>query len=187
MYRLPPRRLSWQQQIQIMFSQEFLKIVPLCHPVNSFQWTGAGFNHNFFPLVQGHSALKCTDCHTTGNYSDANPDCYSCHQQDYNQLQIQTTSIRFSVTCENCHTPNPDGNLQVLIIVISLLHLDILHWNVLIAIRWKLYFNSNRLFHAIKMIIIILLIRIIRLWISLFLYSVSYHQSRLETGIIYPA
>jgi hypothetical protein len=79
-----------------------------CHPVNSFQWTGAGFNHNFFALVQGHSTPKCADCHTTGQYSDADPSCNSCHQSDY----LATTNpdhkaSNFPVTCENCHTLSP--------------------------------------------------------------------------------
>jgi len=79
-----------------------------CHPVNSFQWTGAGFNHNFFALVQGHSTPQCSDCHTTGRYSDANPECNSCHQQDY----LATTNpnhstANFPTTCNNCHTLSP--------------------------------------------------------------------------------
>jgi hypothetical protein len=79
-----------------------------CHPVNAFQWTGAGFNHNFFPLVDGHSSLQCSACHTTGNYADAKPDCYSCHQQDY----LSTTnpnhqSLGFSTQCNQCHNLNP--------------------------------------------------------------------------------
>jgi Zn finger protein HypA/HybF involved in hydrogenase expression len=55
----------------------------LCHPANAFQWTGAGFNHAFFPLTQAHSTAKCADCHKTANFKDAKPDCYSCHQQDF--------------------------------------------------------------------------------------------------------
>ena len=49
------REIIWQQQIQIMSSQECQEDCSSCHPVNAFQWTGAGFNHNVFPLVQGHS------------------------------------------------------------------------------------------------------------------------------------
>ena len=79
-----------------------------CHPVNGFSWTGAGFNHNFFPLTQGHSALNCSACHTTGNYSDVSPDCYSCHQADF----IGTTNpshqtMGFPTTCITCHTLSP--------------------------------------------------------------------------------
>ncbi len=79
-----------------------------CHPVNSFQWTGTGFNHNFFPLVQGHSMPTCADCHATGHYSDASPDCNSCHNKDYIATNNPNhTSSNFPVTCQNCHTLNP--------------------------------------------------------------------------------
>jgi hypothetical protein len=79
-----------------------------CHPVNSFQWSGAGFNHNFFALLQGHSTVKCTDCHTTGRYSDAQPECNSCHQKDYlATINPNHTASNFPVTCGNCHTLAP--------------------------------------------------------------------------------
>jgi hypothetical protein len=79
-----------------------------CHPVSSFQWSGSGFNHNFFPLVQGHAAQTCTECHITGNYTDASPECNSCHRDDY----LATTNpdhqaSGFPANCENCHTLNP--------------------------------------------------------------------------------
>ena len=35
--------------VQAGFSED----CSICHPVNSFQWTGAGFNHNFFPAGAG--------------------------------------------------------------------------------------------------------------------------------------
>jgi len=80
-----------------------------CHPVNSLQWTGAGFNHNFFPLTQGHAMLKCNDCHTTGNYTDAKSDCYSCHAVDYNNaVNPNHKTSGFPTTCTQCHTTNPD-------------------------------------------------------------------------------
>ena len=79
-----------------------------CHPVNSFEWTGAGFNHDFFPLTQGHSGLNCSACHTTGNYPDANPDCFSCHQTDYNNTTNPNhQSMGFPTTCTTCHTTKP--------------------------------------------------------------------------------
>lgn len=80
----------------------------LCHPVNSFQWTGAGFNHSIFPLVQGHSTPKCADCHKTASYSDASPVCSSCHMPDYNStVNPNHTASGFPVTCESCHNLNP--------------------------------------------------------------------------------
>lgn len=80
----------------------------VCHPVNSFQWTGAGFNHNFFPLVQGHSGRECSECHTSGTYSDANPDCNSCHQPDYMATTNPSHSaMGFPFTCNLCHSLEP--------------------------------------------------------------------------------
>jgi hypothetical protein len=79
-----------------------------CHPVNAFQWSGAGFNHSIFPLVQGHSTVKCTDCHKTSNYSDAPADCYSCHQQDYLAAKSPDhNASHFSINCQDCHTLSP--------------------------------------------------------------------------------
>ncbi len=80
----------------------------ICHPVSSFQWNGAGFNHNFFPLTGGHATVQCSACHTTGNYADAKTDCYSCHQADY----LATTNpnhvaANFPTTCNTCHNLNP--------------------------------------------------------------------------------
>lgn len=79
-----------------------------CHPVNSFEWAGAGFNHNFFALVQGHSTAKCADCHTTALYSDASPVCNTCHQQDFTAaVNPNHVASNFPTTCENCHTLSP--------------------------------------------------------------------------------
>ena len=79
-----------------------------CHPINAFQWTGAGFNHDFFPLAQGHSNLTCAQCHTTGRYTDANPACFTCHQADYNAAANPPHKTSgFPVTCELCHTLSP--------------------------------------------------------------------------------
>jgi hypothetical protein len=79
-----------------------------CHPINSFQWVGAGFNHSIFPLVQGHSTVKCTDCHIAGNYASTPTDCYSCHQQNYTSTTNPNhVAAGFSTTCGTCHTLNP--------------------------------------------------------------------------------
>lgn len=79
-----------------------------CHKVNAFQWTGAGFNHNVFPLVLGHSGRECAACHTSGTYSDANPECSSCHQQDYMATSNPNHStLAFPTTCSLCHSLEP--------------------------------------------------------------------------------
>lgn len=80
----------------------------VCHPINSNQWTGAGFNHSFFPLVQGHSGPACAACHTSGTYSGASPECSSCHQQDYlAAANPNHSALGFPLTCSICHTLEP--------------------------------------------------------------------------------
>jgi hypothetical protein len=79
-----------------------------CHPVTAFQWTGAGFNHNIFPLTGGHSIPKCTDCHLTQDYSSTSPVCYSCHQQNYQATTNPNHSASGIPTdCQVCHSLNP--------------------------------------------------------------------------------
>jgi hypothetical protein len=81
----------------------------LCHQVNAFQWTGAGFNHNFFPLTFGHSNVACAECHKNGNYNSIPADCYSCHQADYNNsTNPNHQTLGFSTLCTQCHNTNPD-------------------------------------------------------------------------------
>lgn len=81
----------------------------ICHPVNSFQWAGAGFSHSFFPLTLGHSGPVCADCHTGGNYTSTPTDCNACHTADYNNTtNPKHQTLGFSVTCTQCHTTNPD-------------------------------------------------------------------------------
>ncbi len=78
-----------------------------CHTTNP-GWTPATINHDFFPLTLGHDIQDCTQCHTTGNYADASPECVSCHQEDYMATQDpnhQTSG--FSTDCVACHTTNP--------------------------------------------------------------------------------
>jgi hypothetical protein len=79
-----------------------------CHPLNSFQWSGAGFDHTVFPLTLGHSALKCTDCHLTGNFKGANRECNTCHQKDLVTAKNPDHILgKFSTTCTDCHTVAP--------------------------------------------------------------------------------
>ena len=90
--------------IQAGYPQDCL----FCHTLTSFQWAGSGFNHSVFPLDQGHSTAKCTDCHTTGNYTDARTDCYSCHQANYTATTNPNHIISgIPNSCANCHTAIP--------------------------------------------------------------------------------
>jgi hypothetical protein len=79
-----------------------------CHPVNSMQWTGAGFSHSFFPLQQGHSGLQCNACHKSGSYTGLSTDCYSCHKQDYDgATNPNHKTSGFPTNCTLCHTLSP--------------------------------------------------------------------------------
>jgi len=79
-----------------------------CHNPLGFGWDSQSINHDFFPLTEGHDIQDCTQCHTTGNYSDASPDCVSCHQEDYASTQNPNhESAGFSTDCVSCHTTSP--------------------------------------------------------------------------------
>ena len=80
-----------------------------CHNPLGFGWDSAGAgNHDFFPLTEGHDIQDCTQCHTTGNYADASPECVSCHQDDYAGTQNPNhSSSGFSTDCISCHTTAP--------------------------------------------------------------------------------
>jgi hypothetical protein len=79
-----------------------------CHFLNAFEWNGAGFNHNYFPLVDGHSIPKCADCHKGASYTDAKPDCFSCHQADYMATaNPKHSASNFPTDCSQCHSLAP--------------------------------------------------------------------------------
>ena len=78
-----------------------------CHTTNP-GWTPATINHDFFPLTLGHDIQDCTECHTTTNYADADPNCVSCHQNDYDATSNPNhNNVGFSNDCVSCHTTNP--------------------------------------------------------------------------------
>ncbi len=90
--------------VQAGFSNDCL----ICHPVNSYKWSGSGFDHAFFALVEGHSNSRCEECHTSGNYSSTSPECVSCHKTDYdNTLNPRHSGLGFSLICTQCHTLQP--------------------------------------------------------------------------------
>ncbi|HRZ77684.1 MAG TPA: hypothetical protein P5248_09975, partial [Bacteroidales bacterium] len=80
-----------------------------CHLTNAFSWSGAGFNHTFFPLTKGHAVSDCFACHTQGSpYSSISPDCWSCHAGDYNAATNPNHATSgFPVQCNDCHTTDP--------------------------------------------------------------------------------
>lgn len=71
-----------------------------CH--NPIGWNAANFEHTFFPLTGGHGGLECTDCHAPGTFTGLSPDCYSCHEADY-QTAPDHVAQNYSHDCQQCH------------------------------------------------------------------------------------
>ncbi|MEI7724340.1 MAG: hypothetical protein WCK09_04500 [Bacteroidota bacterium] len=79
-----------------------------CHNMTATSWSGAGINHNFFPLTLGHDIQNCQECHKSSNYSSTSPDCITCHQANYNATTNPNHSASgFPTTCKDCHTIDP--------------------------------------------------------------------------------
>ncbi|APF18984.1 hypothetical protein Calab_3333 [Caldithrix abyssi DSM 13497] len=77
----------------------------ICH--NQEAWSPSDFDHNrtAFPLTGAHQTAACEDCHTDGQYSGIATDCYSCHQNDFNQTtDPDHQQSNFSHDCTNCHS-----------------------------------------------------------------------------------
>jgi hypothetical protein len=79
-----------------------------CHNMTALSWSGAGINHNFFPLTAGHDIQNCQECHKTPDYTSTSPLCISCHQDNYNATTNPShAQLSFSTNCTDCHTTNP--------------------------------------------------------------------------------
>lgn len=80
-----------------------------CHLMNAYQWTARGFNHSFFPLTNGHALDDCNACHEPGEpYGSISSDCYSCHEEDFNQATSPDhIASNFSTNCSECHSTQP--------------------------------------------------------------------------------
>lgn len=80
-----------------------------CHSPKSFVWSAEGFNHEFFPLTQGHSGVDCASCHGEAKYESVSTECYDCHKQDYDEAANPVHDpVVFSQQCTECHTTSPD-------------------------------------------------------------------------------
>lgn len=77
-----------------------------CHRADGFDWSSQNILHDFFPLTLGHDIQDCNRCHTSGNFSETSPECFSCHQNDYLNAR-QPDHRQFPTNCELCHTTNP--------------------------------------------------------------------------------
>lgn len=79
-----------------------------CHKMNAYTWSGAGINHDFFPLKDGHDIPDCSSCHTDGTFSSLDRACFSCHEDDYNATSDPNhVTSGFPVECSQCHSLTP--------------------------------------------------------------------------------
>ncbi len=75
-----------------------------CH--RPISWRGAGFNHDWFPLIGGHNTNECERCHNPGILPAPLPVCLGCHIMDYVGTTNPPHAIwGFPTTCDSCHTP----------------------------------------------------------------------------------
>ena len=82
-----------------------------CHSIVSKDWKQTGFNHNFFPLTEGHALNECSQCHTNGKPTKLSNVCASCHQPDFNKTQNPNhQTLQISTNCVECHTTTPGWN-----------------------------------------------------------------------------
>ena len=76
----------------------------LCHSPLTHAWSADAFDHSFYPLTGGHTAVDCEACHTQG-YTNTPTDCIACHRQDYTAtLDPNHVANGFSENCEDCHS-----------------------------------------------------------------------------------
>ncbi len=75
--------------------QNFSHDCTTCHNMNN--WSGATFDHSFFPIGSRHSNVSCNECHSETNYQ---PQCLSCHLNDFLDKHNQGDRT----DCWNCHS-----------------------------------------------------------------------------------
>ncbi len=81
-----------------------------CH--NTTSWTGATFNHTWFPIYSGTHAGKwttCADCHQNAtNYATFT--CTSCHAHDKTTTDQNHRQVRnYVYNSANCYSCHPTG------------------------------------------------------------------------------
>jgi hypothetical protein len=90
-----------------------------CHSIDAFSWSGAGFNHNIFPIYSGShggSWNNCSDCHINqSNYSIFS--CIGCHEHNQADMDDEHEGINGyqynSIACLECHpTGEEEGSFN---------------------------------------------------------------------------
>jgi hypothetical protein len=81
-----------------------------CH--NTTAWTGATFNHTWFPIYSGTHQGKwttCADCHAnSANYASFT--CTSCHTHNQTDTDAHHRNVRnYVYSSPNCYSCHPSG------------------------------------------------------------------------------
>jgi len=80
-----------------------------CHRIDAPEWSADAFDHDFFPLSEGHDIDQCARCHAGPDYSKTSPECLSCHEADFqNTRNPPHVTLGLSTDCASCHTTAPD-------------------------------------------------------------------------------
>jgi hypothetical protein len=82
-------------------SQNISQDCTTCHNMNN--WSGATFNHSFYPISSKHNNVSCNECHSATGY---NPQCLSCHQSNFLDGHKQGDRT----DCWSCHSTSRWGN-----------------------------------------------------------------------------
>ena len=76
-----------------------------CH--SSKAWRPATIDHAAFgfPLEGAHVRIRCSACHGEGAYDSLEPQCWSCHEEDYGAaVEPDHSALEFPTECQECHT-----------------------------------------------------------------------------------
>ncbi|MCX6641261.1 MAG: hypothetical protein NTW14_12430, partial [bacterium] len=90
----------------------FSYVCTLCH--NTAGWSPSTFNHTIqttYPLTGSHIATSCASCHPNGVYAGTSNLCWTCHQQDYINVQDPNhVANNYPHECEICHNTSSWGD-----------------------------------------------------------------------------
>jgi len=76
-----------------------------CHSTDG--WKPATFDHDRsnYPLTGAHRTVDCASCHVNGRFAGTPTDCWSCHQQTFNDVQDPShVQGQFDHNCTTCHS-----------------------------------------------------------------------------------
>ncbi|HKK46584.1 MAG TPA: hypothetical protein VJ964_13750 [Balneolaceae bacterium] len=94
---------------------KFTETCATCHNEQSFHMLEGQRIHatTLFPLTGAHQQISCSSCHQNdahGAFAALDPDCFSCHEKDFNNAQsIDHRKQGFSTECQNCHSTTSWG------------------------------------------------------------------------------